>query len=243
MAELLISELSRRSGVPATTLRYYEQVGLLPAARSHSGYRLYDEHAEQRLRFISAAKRLHLPLPEIFELLTVWEDEACRSVKSQLRPALDARITEAANGIDELTRLHTELVAARGRLDSLPDRADRCDPQCTFLLDPVTVQGMDVATADRPIACTLDGDDYRTRIDAWHSLLDGCPREQVDTGVRVTVPAESAAELAALIVAEQHCCAFLDFTLGFDRDTVALTITAPADARALIDDLITPTAP
>ncbi|BAH55765.1 MULTISPECIES: hypothetical protein [Rhodococcus] len=65
----------------------------------------------------------------------------------------------------------------------------------------------------------------------------------MDTGVRVTVPSESAAELAGLVVAEQHCCAFLDFILAFDRGTVALTITAPSDGRALIDDLITPTAP
>ncbi|BAH55764.1 MULTISPECIES: MerR family transcriptional regulator [Rhodococcus] len=152
MAELLISELSRRSGVPATTLRYYEQVGVLPAARSHSGYRLYDEHAEQRLRLISAAKRLQMPLLEIVELLTVWEEDACRSVRSHLRPALDARIAEAATGIAALTRLHTELIAARERLDSLPDRDDRCNPRCTVLLEPVTVQGPDSAKTDRPIA-------------------------------------------------------------------------------------------
>ncbi len=64
-----ISELARRTGVPASTLRFYEQAGLLPAERTGSGYRMYGEDAVARLELIASAKQLGLPLEEIRELL------------------------------------------------------------------------------------------------------------------------------------------------------------------------------
>jgi DNA-binding transcriptional MerR regulator len=64
-----ISELARRTGVSASTLRFYEQAGLLSAARTASGYRVYDEQAVRRLEFVGAAKLLGLPLEEIRDLL------------------------------------------------------------------------------------------------------------------------------------------------------------------------------
>ncbi|MBV9847455.1 MAG: MerR family DNA-binding transcriptional regulator, partial [Kutzneria sp.] len=54
MTTYRISQLAERAGVPATTLRFYEQAGLLPAQRSESGYRLYDDTAVERLAFIAA---------------------------------------------------------------------------------------------------------------------------------------------------------------------------------------------
>jgi MerR family copper efflux transcriptional regulator len=103
---LLISELSRQTGVPPSTLRYYEQVGLLPPTeRTASGYRLYDDHARQRLLFIEAAKRLRLSLASIGDLLTVWETNPCRAVKGRLRPALDQRIAEADSTLHDLQGL------------------------------------------------------------------------------------------------------------------------------------------
>ena len=61
-ASLRISDLAARSGFTTSTLRYYEQVGLLAATqRSSGGYRLYDEAALVRLRFIDRAKQLGLP--------------------------------------------------------------------------------------------------------------------------------------------------------------------------------------
>jgi len=235
MAELFVSELSRRSGVPATTLRYYGQVGLLPSRRTKSGYRVYDEHAEERLGFISAAKRLQLPLPAINELLAVWETDPCRSVKGELRPVLDSRIGKTSTGIAELTRLHGELQAARARLNAFPDREGRCEPECAYLIDPTTPEPVDER---RPLACSLAAGDYHERIEQWHELLRDCPRVPVDHGVRVTVPRDRAGELAGLVVDEQGCCAFLEFTMTFDRETVALTITAPPGAAYPVEALL-----
>ncbi|MET8538999.1 MerR family DNA-binding transcriptional regulator [Streptomyces sp. NPDC005065] len=60
MRNYRISQLAERSGVPATTLRFYEDAGLLPADRTPSGYRMYGEDAVERLAFISSAKLLGL---------------------------------------------------------------------------------------------------------------------------------------------------------------------------------------
>ncbi|MFM9700927.1 MerR family transcriptional regulator [Streptomyces europaeiscabiei] len=70
MASDRISQLAERSGVPATTLRFYEDAGLLPADRTPSGYRVYGEDAVERLAFISSAKLLGLALNEIRECWT-----------------------------------------------------------------------------------------------------------------------------------------------------------------------------
>jgi len=60
-----ISELSDRTGVPASTLRFSEPEGLLPADRAGNGHRVYGEVAVDRLAFIAQAQDLDLPLPAI----------------------------------------------------------------------------------------------------------------------------------------------------------------------------------
>lgn len=97
-----ISQLADRAGVPATTLRFYEQQGLLPVQRSPAGYRLYDEDAVERLAFIAAGKHLGLPLQEIRDLLVVWESGLCVQVQDQLRPHLRRGIAVAQQRVLEL---------------------------------------------------------------------------------------------------------------------------------------------
>ena len=56
-----ISELAATAGVPTSTVRYYERVGLLTLpARTSSGYRDYGEDAAARLLFITRARRMGL---------------------------------------------------------------------------------------------------------------------------------------------------------------------------------------
>src|SRR6266508_3820338 len=65
MAELTISEVARRSGVRATTIRYYESINVLPAPRRANGRRRYNVAILDRLAFIHAAQRLGFTLTEI----------------------------------------------------------------------------------------------------------------------------------------------------------------------------------
>jgi DNA-binding transcriptional MerR regulator len=70
MLELTIGQLARKTGVRTSTLRFYEEQGLLvPVRRNEAGYRLYTPQAEQVLRFIQRAQRLGFSLGDIHILL------------------------------------------------------------------------------------------------------------------------------------------------------------------------------
>ncbi len=59
--------------MPATTLRYYEKVGVLPAAtRSEAGYRQYDQGAVARIAFVQCATALDIELDELADLGLPW---------------------------------------------------------------------------------------------------------------------------------------------------------------------------
>lgn len=126
----LISELAARSGFTASTLRYYEQVGLLHATqRSAGGYRLYDEPALARLRFIDRAKQLGLPLKEIRDLVAVWDTGPCGHVQDRLREHIAAKKGEVEARIEQLRAFAIQLDQARRTLGTLtPD--SRCGDDC-----------------------------------------------------------------------------------------------------------------
>ncbi|NEA27950.1 MerR family transcriptional regulator [Actinomadura bangladeshensis] len=256
MSTMRISQLAERSGVPATTLRYYESAGLLAADRTPSGYRTYGEDAVTRLAFIGSAKHLGLPLDEIGELLTVWESGACADVKADLRPRVAARLTESERRLTEMEAFTRSLHDVLHRLDALPDRTVPCDAECGFPDGPPRAEqhadtteqagcgcgsapGLEKAE-EQAIFCSLSGDGMAERVAEWRTLVDGARPEGIDGGVRVTMPAAKAGAVAELAAAEQRCCPFFDFRLCFDGDVVHLEVRAPADAAGLIDDLFAP---
>jgi len=115
---LTIGQVAKSTGVPAKTIRYYEEIGVLPmAARASSGYRQYDETALERLRFISRARSLGVPL-ERLRMLTTALDGGPRAT---LRPRLFALVREQLSTVQhqiaelELLRQHLENVSHRMR--------------------------------------------------------------------------------------------------------------------------------
>lgn len=226
VTDLRISQLAERSGVPASTLRFYESTGLLPAGRTSAGYRIYDETALERLEFIGTAKRLGLPLEEIAELIQTWASGSCAEVRADLRPRLAARIADAGQRAAELAAFTAVLHEAVRHLDALPERAERCGSRCGF-----------PGPGSPGVACTLDGEDMEQRAVQWRTLLDRARREPIPGGLRLTLSADRAAEIAGLAVAEQRCCAFFDFRLQLAHPDLHLEVRAPADAAELLAGL------
>jgi DNA-binding transcriptional MerR regulator len=106
-----IGSLAREAGIKVQTVRYYEQIGLLPRApRSEGNQRLYDERARRRLTFIRHARELGFPLDAVREFLELADrpeqscDRADEIARRQLE-AVERRIVrlEALRG--ELTRM------------------------------------------------------------------------------------------------------------------------------------------
>ena len=125
-----ISEVSRRSGVPSTALRYYESVGLIDASREPNGYRSYDDAVLDRLSFIEAAKQLDLPLPEIGDLLLIVEGDSCTQVREALRPKLEERLREVDERLEALRSLRLRLAVATTSVAACPDDGRSCRSEC-----------------------------------------------------------------------------------------------------------------
>jgi DNA-binding transcriptional MerR regulator len=91
-----IGHVAKVTGVAAKTIRYYEEIGVLPAPnRAASGYRQYDEPGVQRVRFIQRARTLGLPLRNL-KMLTAMLNGGPRPA---LRPRLLALVREQLSAV------------------------------------------------------------------------------------------------------------------------------------------------
>ena len=108
---LTIGKLSQASGVKVPTIRYYEEIGLLPEAeRSAGNQRLYGRMAQERLTFIRHARELGFPLDAIRDLLSLSDrpDQSCAAadaIASAQLAAVEARIARLVALKAELERM------------------------------------------------------------------------------------------------------------------------------------------
>jgi DNA-binding transcriptional MerR regulator len=117
---LRIGELSQASGVPTKTIRYYEDVGLLPPAqRAENGYRLYGDEDVQRLRFIRNARSLDFSLDDLREILALRDQKEapCRYVVQ----LLEKRAVEVEERVRQLRTLRAEMQQLLAEASKLPD--------------------------------------------------------------------------------------------------------------------------
>lgn len=108
-----IGEAAERSGLPAKTIRYYEDIGLVTPARSENGYREFREHDLHRLCFLARARGLGFSIAECRTLLELYQDKgrASADVKRIAQGHLgkiDAKIAE----LQEMRATLTGLVTA-----------------------------------------------------------------------------------------------------------------------------------
>ena len=134
-----IGQLAAQAGFSVRTIRFYEQIGLLPAPhRTPAGYRSYDQDAVTRLRFVRSAQTLGLSLAEIAEVLRIrdYQGPPC----SYVAELLEAHISALEIRIKELSALRDEL-RARRPLGDEPDPA-RCGPDqvCYLIEDNVSTR-------------------------------------------------------------------------------------------------------
>jgi MerR family copper efflux transcriptional regulator len=120
---LPIGEVCARTGLSARTVRYYEEVGLLPGVRRRSGgRRVYGTDGLERLRFIQRLKTLGLSLAEIKELNAVYAiGGSTRAMLERLDHLLGSRLAELDGRIAELVALRDEMQKYR---DHVGERVD-----------------------------------------------------------------------------------------------------------------------
>jgi MerR family transcriptional regulator, copper efflux regulator len=139
METLTIGRLAERAGVGVETIRFYERERLIPEpARTHAGYRQYDEKTVARLHFIRRGKELGFSLAEIRDLLNMHADASldCGGVRERAErklASIDAKIRD-------LQRMRANLADLRDAC-----HGNRPTSECSILdalaCDPCTTTG------------------------------------------------------------------------------------------------------
>lgn len=140
---LSIGEVSERTGVARSALRFYEDRGLLDPERSSGGQRRYPRHAIRRVSFIRVAQQLGLSLDEIGEALASLPGERTPThedwgrLADSWRPRLDQRIAMLERLRDRLDGCIGCgcLSLARCQLLNPGDRAGEQGPGPRYVLD------------------------------------------------------------------------------------------------------------
>lgn len=122
-----IGEAERRCGLPAKTIRYYEEIGLVRPDRRANGYRNYHAEDLHKLRFLQRARSLGFSVSECRALLSLYEDKN--------RASADVKAI-AQRHLGRIERKITELQSLQGALNALIEACHGDHrPDCPILDD------------------------------------------------------------------------------------------------------------
>lgn len=122
-----IKDASDRCGLPAKTIRYYEEIGLVTPARGANGYRSFSDPDLHKLSFLGRARTLGFTIEECRTLLALYEDDSRAS----------ADVKKVAQG--HLDRIEQKIADLIGMRDTLTHLVRSCAgdnrPDCPILRD------------------------------------------------------------------------------------------------------------
>lgn len=122
-----IGDVAKASGLPAKTIRYYEDIGLVRAARGENGYRAFRDSDVHKLSFLARARSLGFSIEECRTLLSLYEDRG--------RASADVKQV-ATEHVVRIDRKIAELQQMRKALQKLMSRCHGDDrPDCPILDD------------------------------------------------------------------------------------------------------------
>ncbi len=122
-----VRDAASQTGLPAKTIRYYDDIGLVVADRQSNGYRDYDDRDIQKLAFLKRARQLGFSLDDCRQLLSLYEDTDRES--ADVKALAEAHLTEVDARLLELNYLR----------DTLAELIHSCRgdhrPDCPILAD------------------------------------------------------------------------------------------------------------
>lgn len=122
---LRVSAVAKQAEVPARTVRFYADIGLLrPIARGENGYRFFGEDAVERVHLLRRAVNLGLALKDIKDVMDIAETSDCADAHRAFAQALRIRIGAIEQQMRELSSMRSQLV----------DLAVESDAGCTDAL-------------------------------------------------------------------------------------------------------------
>lgn len=138
----LIGQVAELVGLDAKTIRYYEDVGIIPKPERRAGgfvrgpgYRSYSGADLERLRFVKMARHLDLPLGDIKKLLQAVEDGCCGRAGPQLLQFISAKTAEVDQQMRDLRILHGRLLELKAGIEDM-QRARQREETCPSSENP-----------------------------------------------------------------------------------------------------------
>lgn len=130
--DVRIGDLSERSGVPAKTIRFWEQAGLVAApARTDSGYRDYGDDTLSVLRFVRSAQAAGFTVAEIADIIDIRSrgDAPCEHVTA----LIDRHLSDIDRRMKELRLVRTQLRTLAANADTLDPARCTDSPVCQII--------------------------------------------------------------------------------------------------------------
>ena len=128
---LTISQVAKATGVAAKTIRYYEEIGVLPApSRTAAGYRQYDQAGVHRLRFIRRARSLGLPLRDVKTVIVNLDGGSRPGLRPRLLALVRRQLSAVRHQSAELGLLQQQLEEVLHRLLTSPRARHREGCRC-----------------------------------------------------------------------------------------------------------------
>jgi Cu(I)-responsive transcriptional regulator len=122
-----IGDVAKRSGLPAKTIRFYEEISLIKPKREKNGYRSYSLHDLHKLAFLGRARALGFTIEECRALLALYEDRERSSADVK-------RIAEK-----HLSDIEQKIIALKSMYRTLSTLAEACAgddrPDCPILAE------------------------------------------------------------------------------------------------------------
>lgn len=120
-----IAEVAKRAGLPAKTIRYYEEIGLIRPMRAENGYRAFRETDLHKLAFLGRARSLGFSIEDCRGLLALYEDRGRAS--ADVKAIAQGHLTQIAAKIAELQAMQATLA------DLVASCAGDARPDCPIL--------------------------------------------------------------------------------------------------------------
>ena len=102
-----IGEVAKRSGLPAKTIRYYEEIGFVTPARGDNGYRDFSETDLHKLAFLGRARSLGFSIENCRTLMALWEDQERAS--ADVKRVAEENLAEIGAKIEGLQAMRATL--------------------------------------------------------------------------------------------------------------------------------------
>ena len=120
-----IKDASARVGLPAKTIRYYEDIGLITPDRAANGYRDFSDAHLHKLTFLARARGLGFSVDDCRNLLALWEDQS--------RASADVRVIAK----EHLTEIEEKIAGLQDMASTLSNLVNECAgdtrPDCPIL--------------------------------------------------------------------------------------------------------------